>query len=451
MSSVNTDPNSGEQLLPFLDGFEAGAAFVPTVRQLQERARARFQELGFPHRKLEDWRFTDVSRVANGTFTTDQRALDALGVSAEDISPLLYEGCRNVVVVNGRVVPELSDLDTSDAPGLTVQPMARALADADLGARLGERLSQLAPFDDHAFVALNTAMFTDGVYLEVDRGAVIEQPLHLVFVSQTEGRATASYPRNLFVLGENSQSTIIETYASLDDGESLNCPVTEIWADAASVCHHYKVQKESLAANHLATFQVRCDRSTNFSTQAITHGGALVRNDVGAQLDGEGGTCTLNGLYVVADDQQVGNHMYVEHKKPNTYSHELFKGILDGNAKTVFNGRIYVHREAQKTDAKQSNHNLVLSDRAVAHSNPQLEIFADDVRCTHGSTTGHLEEDAVFYLRSRGIEKDAATSLLTYAFASEFVELVEVEALRKDLQDFLFSRLAGGDIVRQAV
>jgi Fe-S cluster assembly protein SufD len=431
---------------PFLEQMRALEAESPgPLSTLRQEAREAFRRLGFPTTRMEEWRFTDVSRVANGIFSRDERSP---ALNAERLEPFLYAGCRNVVLLNGRVVTELSDLDTNDVEGLEVRSLEEVLSHGDGSNALGS----LAGFSEHAFVALNTALFRDGVFLRIADGAVLEEPLHLIFLSETPGgQATVSYPRNLFLLGEHSQCTVIETYASLDDGETLTCPVTEVLAGPASVCKHFKVQKESLAANHLATFQVRLDRDTNFSSHAITHGGALVRNDVGAQLDGVGAECTLNGLYVVADGQLVDNHMRVEHKKPNTCSHELFKGILDGTAKTVFNGRIYVHREAQKTDAKQSNRNLLLSDRAIAHSNPQLEIFADDVRCTHGSTTGHLEAEALFYLRSRGIDKEAARSLLTYAFASEFVDLVEVEALRRDLQNFLFSRLTGGDIVRQAV
>ncbi|REJ81473.1 MAG: Fe-S cluster assembly protein SufD [Acidobacteria bacterium] len=444
---VDTQISDSPALGPLLEEMQTLGEQGSTgpLLSLRQHAGEAFRRLGFPTTRLEEWRFTDVSRVANTRFLPDPRPPE---LAAERLAPFLYAGCRNVVLLNGRVVSELSDLDISDAPGLTVRSLAEALEEP----AVAERIGSLLPPDQHPFVALNTALFRDGVYLEVEAGARLEEPLHLVFLGETpDGQATVSYPRNLFVLGERSECTVIETYASLDDGESLTCPVTEVLAGASSVCKHFKVQKESLAANHLASFQVRLDRATNFSSHAITHGGALVRNDVGALLDGEGAVCTLNGLYVVAGEQQVDNHMRVEHKKPHTYSHELFKGILDGNAKTVFNGRIYVHREAQKTDAKQSNRNLLLSDQAIAHSNPQLEIFADDVRCTHGSTTGHLEEEAVFYLRSRGIDEAAATSLLTYAFASEFVDLVEVEALRRDLQNFLFSRLTGGDIVRQAV
>ncbi|HSU81783.1 MAG TPA: Fe-S cluster assembly protein SufD, partial [Thermoanaerobaculia bacterium] len=270
------------------------------------------------------------------------------------------------------------------------------------------------------------------------------------FLSAGEaGRATLSFPRNLFVADEGSQTTIVETYAG--EGAYFTSPVTELYAGPGAVVDHYKVQRESLAAFHMATFQVQGERASVPSSHSISIGGALVRNDVNAVLDGEGIDCILNGLYFGDGRQVVDNHMRVEHAKPHCASHELYKGVLDGKSRAVFNGLIHVHKGAQKTDAKQSNRNLLLSRDAIANSNPQLEIYADDVKCTHGSTVGQLDEDAVFYLRSRGIGAEAARSLLTYAFASDIVERIKVEPVRRDLEEFLFARLPMGEVVRQAV
>jgi Fe-S cluster assembly protein SufD len=262
-------------------------------------------------------------------------------------------------------------------------------------------------------------------------------------------RATVSYPRNLIVAGEGSQVTVVETYAG--EGAYFSCGVTELIAGPGAAVDHYKVQRESREAYHLATLQVYGERASVISSHSISLGGGLVRNDVNATLDGEGIDCILNGLYLADGRQLVDNHMRVEHAKPHCASHELYKGILDGKARTVFNGLIHVHPGAQKTDAKQSNRNLLLSADAIANSNPRLEIFADDVRCTHGSTVGQLDADAVFYLRSRGIGVDAARSLLTYAFASDILARVKVEPVRHDLEEFLFARLPQGEVVRQAV
>jgi Fe-S cluster assembly protein SufD len=241
----------------------------------------------------------------------------------------------------------------------------------------------------------------------------------------------------------------VETYSG--EGTYLCCPVTEMTAGPASVIDHYKLQRESREAFHLATFQITGERSSRPSSHSISIGGALVRNDVNAVLDGEGIDCILNGLYLAEGRQLIDNHMRVDHVKAHCASHELYKGILDGKARAVFNGLIHVHPGAQKTDAKQSNRNLLLSSEAIANSNPQLEIFADDVRCTHGSTVGQLDDDAVFYLRSRGIGAEAARSILTYAFASDIVERIKLAPVRRDLEEFLFSLLPQGEVVRQAV
>jgi len=310
-------------------------------------------------------------------------------------------------------------------------------------------LARSAKFDNHPFVALNTAFLSDGAFLYIPRGAVTG-PIQLLFLSSSEGgQATLSFPRNLFVADESSQTTIVETYAG--EGAYFTSPVTELFAGPGAVIDHYKVQRESLAAFHMATFQVQGERASVPSSHSISIGGALVRNDVNAVLDGEGIDCILNGLYFGDGRQVVDNHMRVEHAKPHCASHELYKGVLDGKSRAVFNGLIHVHKGAQKTDAKQSNRNLLLSRDAIANSNPQLEIYADDVKCTHGSTVGQLDEDAIFYLRSRGIGIEAARSLLTYAFASELVERIPVEPVRHALEEFLFARLPGGEVVRQAV
>jgi Fe-S cluster assembly protein SufD len=355
-----------------------------------------------------------------------------------------------LVFVDGRFSARLSSRGELPA-GVVVTSLAHALErGSDLSGRVEPWLGQLARYEDHPFVALNTAFLRDGAFVWVPRGAVAG-PVHLLFLSSADedGRATVSFPRNLIVTGENSQLTLVETYAGV--GSYFNCPVTELVAGPGSVVDHYKVQRESRDAYHMATFQIQGERGCAPSSHSIAIGGALVRNDVNAVLAGEGIDCILNGLYVLEGSQFVDNHMRVEHAMPHCASHELYKGVLDGKARSIFNGLIHVHPGAQKTDAKQSNRNLLLSRDAVANSNPQLEIYAADVKCTHGSTVGQLDEDAVFYLRSRGIGMEAARSLLTYAFASDIVERIKVEPVRRDLEEFLFSRLPQGEIVRQAV
>ena len=413
------------------------------LARLRADAADLFANRGFPTQKEEEWRFTPLRPITGSRFVPATEA----AVDGSALQRYFYEGSCNLVCVNGVFRADLSDPLEGGFELASLKAASEAGVARDW---LVERLGTLADSERNPFVALNTALSVDALALVLPKGVVAEKPIHVINVSAGDADAVA-HPRLLISAGENAQGAVIETYASLGGAKVFTNMVTEIECSPSSVLRHYKVQRESLETAHVATMQVRLERAANFSSHSISHGGGLVRNDTNALLDGEGCVGTLNGLYVVAGTQHVDNHMFVEHKSPNTDSHELYKGILSDRARAVFNGRIYVHKPAQKTDAKQSNRNLLLSEGAMVNSNPQLEIFADDVRCTHGSTIGQLDADSLFYLRSRGMEETAARSLLTYAFASEFVELVESEALRKDLQEFLFSRLEGGDIVRQAV
>jgi Fe-S cluster assembly protein SufD len=443
-----TETQAPAALAPYLADFEqyrhersAEPAFVQALRRA---GLERFAALGFPTTRQEEWRLTNVAPIVQGTFHRSQG--DPNGIAPEQIAPYDFPAAARLVFVDGRFSSRLSS-STELPAGTVVTSLAAALAASP---ELVEPwLGQLAGFEQQPFVALNTAFLGDGAFVHVPRGAA-PGLIHILFLSSSEdGRATVSYPRNLFVAGENSQLTVVETYAGT--GAYFNCPVTELVAGANSVVDHYKVQRESREAFHVATFQLQGERDSVPRSHSISLGGGLVRNDVNAVLAGEGIDCTLNGLYLVDGRQHVDNHMRVEHAKPHCSSHELYKGVLDGKGRAVFNGLIHVHPGAQKTDAKQSNRNLLVSREAVANSNPQLEIYADDVKCTHGSTVGQLDEDAVFYLRSRGIGEEAARSLLTWAFASDIVERIRVEPVRKDLEEFLFARLPKGEVVRQAV
>jgi Fe-S cluster assembly protein SufD len=424
---------------------ELPAAEPASVHALRRMAIERFAALGFPSPRQEEWRQVNLTPVSQGTFHRPQGDPDAVG--PERIAPFTFDAAARLVFVDGRFAARLSSHGTLP-DGVVVASLAQALA--QMPEKVEPWLGQFARFEDHPFVALNTAFLRDGAFVWVPRGAAVG-PVHLLFLASAaaDGRATVSFPRNLIVAGESSQLTLVETYAG--SGPYFTCPVTELVAGPSSVVDHYKVQRESREAFHLATFQIQGERDCVPSSCSISLGGALVRNDVNAVLDGEGIDCILNGLYVLDGSQFVDNHMRVEHARPHCASHELYKGVLDGKARSIFNGLIHVHPGAQKTDAKQSNRNLLLSRDAVASSNPQLEIYADDVKCTHGSTVGQLDEDAVFYLRSRGIGVEAARSLLTWAFASDIVERIKVEPVRRDLEEFLYARLPQGEIVRQAV
>lgn len=434
----------------FVDVFEAFERALPashpeSLRSKRRQAIERFSDLGFPTLRQEEWRFTNVGPIARTHFSLD---VTADGVTTDSIRPFSYEGTVQLTLVNGRFVPQLSDLDELPE-GIVVCSLAEALEKHP--EKVEPHLGRLASFENHPFVALNTAFYGDGVLIWVPRNQVVEKPINLVLVGSPSAEPIAFFPRNLIVGGESSQVTVVEQYVTVGEGAYLTAPVTEIVAEDNAVVDHYKLQRESTEAFHMATFQLQLGRDSNVSSHSISWGGGLVRNDVNAVLDGEGGEATLNGLYMVEGTQLVDNHMRVDHVAAHCDSHELYKGILEGKSRAVFNGRIYVHPGAQKTDAKQTNRNLLVSPDALCNSNPQLEIFADDVKCTHGSTVGQLDETAIFYLRSRGIGEEAARSLLTYAFAADIVERIKVGAVRQDLEEFLFRRLPKGDIVRQAV
>jgi Fe-S cluster assembly protein SufD len=444
---------ASEAVAPWLAEHERFRRELPAgepaaLQALRRSAIERFATLGFPTLQQEAWRLTNVAPIARGTFV---RPTESAVLDAEKIAPLTFETAARLTFVDGRLAPSLSQI-TSLPDGVIVTSLADALEQVpgEVEPWLGQ-LGLLARItESQPFVALNTAFLRDGAFVRVPRGVVVPGPIQLLFLSSgEEGRATVSFPRNLIIAGETSQVTLVETYAGT--GPYFNCPVTELVAGPGAVVDHYKIQRESRDASHMSAFQVLADRNSAPSSHSISIGGGLVRHDINALLDGEGIDCILNGLYLAEGRQHVDTHMRVEHAKAHCASHELYKGVLDGKARAVFDGLIHVHPGAQKTDAKQSNRNLLLSPEAIANSNPRLEIFADDVKCTHGSTVGQLDDDAVFYLRSRGIGEEAARSLLTYAFASDIVERIKVEPVRHDLEEFLFARLPQGEVVRQAV
>ena len=414
------------------------------LRRLREGSFARFVELGFPTMRQEAWRFTNVGAIARTAYA---RATPPR-VTAVDVAPWLYPGMASLVFVDGVLASALSDVAELPA-GVRFRSLAAAIAEGDPAVEL---LGRHATFADAPFAALNTALFEDGALLHVARGTVCERPLQVLFVSTAVGgEPRVSYPRLLIVAEEQSNAVVVERYATLGEGETLACSVTELLAGPAAVVDHYRLAQEGPTNAQVGLQQLHCERGAHPTSYSIVTGGSLVRQDVRAVLDGEGVDAILNGLYLTQGRQHVDHQMLVEHRAPHCGSHELYKGILEGRSRAVFNGLIHVLPGAQKTDAKQTNRNLLLSNEALVNTNPQLRIFADDVKCTHGSTVGQLDEDAVFYLRSRGIGEEAAKSLLTYAFARDVIDRIKAPAVRHDLEELLLARLPKGDVVRQAL
>ncbi len=411
---------------------------------IREAALAQFTKQGFPTVRDEEWRHTNITPLAETEFESADP--DATRVSPGQIRRFRL-GAGNetaLVFVNGYFAEHLSDV-AALPKGVRVMDLAKALA-ADLPA-VRNHYARYAGIGKNAFAALNTAFAGRGAFVEIPRGAMVETPIHLLYVS-CEEEPTVAHPRNLIVAGEGSQFRVIEHYVALDQGVYFNNVVTEVVAAENVVGDHCKVIRESNRAYHIATLGIHQARSSHISSQTICLGGALVRNDINSVLNGEGAHCDLDGLYMLGGKQHADNHLRVEHRSPHTSSREFFRGILDDRSQGVFCGRIIVRPGAQKIDAKQTNKNLLLSDRAQINTKPQLEILADDVKCTHGATIGQIDEDAIFYLRSRGISEDAARSLLTYAFAGESLAQVRDRRLRAQLEQLVLSRLPNGELLR---
>jgi Fe-S cluster assembly protein SufD len=402
------------------------------LQELRSKGRESFTTLGLPSRRQEEWRFTRLKGIEEGDFSVPMAAAPRV-----DITPWRLQNAHLLVFVDGIFSPDISEV--GDLPDGVV--VSNLVLSATSGSEtMSRHLGSLAPHEHHPFAALNTALIADGAFVHLPAGVELERPIQIIFVSGSEENTTLSAPRFLVVAEAGSRATVIEQH--IGDGASMSCPVSEIVLGEEASLAHVIVQEEDLSAHHLAVRQVKLAARSRYSAQAISLGGELARTDIGVTLEGENGKASLDGLYLGDGSQQADTHLTMRHASPHCESHQLYKGILGGRAKAVFNGRIIVDQDAQKTDANQSNRNLLLSDNAVVNSNPQLEIFADDVRCTHGSTVGQLDEEAVFYLRSRGIGCDEAIQLLTLAFAGEILDRIPVTELRERLEKVVAERLA---------
>jgi len=426
--------------------FAAAARSEPSwLRERRTMAMARFVERGFPGPRDEAWRHTPIAPLVRARF---EAADPAARPDADTVEGLGFgsDGPR-VVIVNGRFSRKLSSSGPAPA-GVDILPLGEALArrpelEAHLGVVTGESAS--------VFCDLNTAFAEDGAAVLLAPGTTLEEPIHVAHVQVTDGRPTVAYTRTLVVAGRGSQCRIVESFAGPDERTYLTNAVTEVHVGPNGRVDHYKLQREGREAFHVATLVARLQRDARFADHAISLGAVLSRNDIEVRFEGEGGECVLNGLFLVNGKRLTDTHSRIDHIRPHCSSRELYKGVLDQQARGVFNGLIVVRRGAQKTDAWQTNKNLLLSKDALVHSTPQLEILADDVKCKHGSTTGQIDPAALFYLRSRGIAEAAARSLLTHAFASDLVRRLEVASLREAVERHLQAYLPGGAEIREAV
>jgi Fe-S cluster assembly protein SufD len=435
MSQVaeRTFPASAHVARYIADYHRATSASQPAwLASTRSAALTSFERLGFPNTKQEEWRFTPIGPLVETPFKLAGDGLDAGSRSFSSIT----DDAAVIACVNGRLAPRLSDLHRLPS-GVQVLGLEAALAKAP--ETLEPYLTRLASFQQQTFTALNTAFLRDGVVIFLPPHAVLPTPLEVVFISAAEGGPTVSHPRLLLVASENSQAQIVERY--IGSGATFTNAVTEIVLGTNAVIDHYKVQEESPEGFHIGTMYLHGARSSTFSSHSLSFGGAIARNEVVAVLDGEGIDCTLNGLYLARERQLVDNHTTIDHAQPHCGSHEVYKGILGDQARAVFNGKIVVRIDAQKTDAKQTNKALLLSDDASVNTKPQLEIFANDVKCTHGAAIGQLDDDAVFYLRSRGLSAEEAKAMLIRAFAGDILNRVKIPSLRDYLESALTIRL----------
>lgn len=417
-----------------------GRAEPAWLRATRREGIERFEKLGFPTPRNEDWHFTSVARIAETTFSPLRAASGQ--VTRESLAQFTFGHAEwpSLVFVNGRYDKSLSTGVALD-PGVRAIDLATALRDEP--ALIEPWLGKISPAGDRSFTALNTAFMADGAVVHIAPECVVRLPLHLIFVSTANAAKGVTYPRNLIVAGKNSRATVIESYVSIGDAGYFTNAVTEVAVEAGATLAHYKIQRESQRAFHVHTIDTKQARDSHYVSFAFATGAELSRTNIYTLLDGEGCGATLNGLYMGDDDQHMDHQTNIVHAQPNTFSRELYKGILSGSAHGVFNGKVYVYPIAQKTDGKQTNNNLLLSERARIDTKPQLEIFADDVRCTHGATVGRLDEMALFYMKSRGVPEDSARRLLTYAFAADVLETIEIEAVREELEGATLHRFTG--------
>ena len=416
----------------------AGRSY-PWLSAVRRDALARFAEAGFPTMRDEDWRFTNVAPIADASFTPSRPGMN--GITAGRLGSFILSeiDCCNLVFLNGFYS---SDLSTPGALPKGVRAGSLAAALQSEPKKLEPYLARHAGSKTNPFVALNTAYMMDGGFIYLPPETILHKVIHLLFITTAEAGMTVSYPRNLIVVGGSSQVSVVESYIGPQGGAYFTDSVTEIVAADSAVVAHYKVQRESDAAYHVGSMHVTQEESSNVASHSISLGGSLVRNDIAAVMNGEGGELALNGLYVTRNYQHVDSHTSIDHAKPHCNSRELYKGILDEHSSGVFKGKILVRPDAQKTNAKQTNKNLLLSKDALVNTTPQLEIFADDVKCTHGATIGRLNDEQLFYLRTRGVGEDAARALLTYAFASDVIAAVKIKPLQCQLDLVLLARMS---------
>ncbi|HKW47976.1 MAG TPA: Fe-S cluster assembly protein SufD [Gemmatimonadaceae bacterium] len=438
-TEITLDPPSA--MSPFEEAFRTfddgdGRSAPASIQSMREAAFEKFRRLGFPTTKNEDWHFTSVAPIVEHDYLYITSPSGDVQPAALAQFSFGRSDWHTLVFVNGRYTPELSNIDALPR-GLKLLDLQTAWREAPV---LVEQLAQITRYDDRAFSALNTAFMHDGAVVRVERGIEVEKPIHLVFVTDAVAAKSMMHPRNLIIIERHAKAMVIESYVSLSNAVYFTNAMTEVAVGEGATLHHYKMQREGLRAYHVGTIDTHQERDSHYVSFSLATGASLSRTNVYTTLDGEGCGSTLNGLYMLDGEQHCDHQTMIEHAQPNCYSRELYKGVLDGQSHGVFNGKVYVDPIAQKTDGKQTNNTLLLSDKAQIDTKPQLEIFADDVKCTHGATVGRLDEQALFYMKSRGVSRELARQLLTYAFAADVLETIEQQNVREELERMTLKR-----------
>jgi Fe-S cluster assembly protein SufD len=434
-------PQATKEKSSFWSAFEErfkGSGAPDWLAHLRRSAIERFEERGFPTTDEEDWKYTNVAQISRQTFRPARRR----DSTRPDLAPFTYgeASASRLVFVNGHFSAELSS--TAGFPaGVVAADLSEAL-EGEHATVVREHLAQSANHDADSFGLLNTAFVESGAFVFIPKGVEVKAPLHLLFISDASAaQPSASFPRVLIVAERDSSATIIESYAAVGGGVYFTNAVTEVFLGDGARLAHYKVQNESDLSFHVASTRAALGRSSSYDSTNITLGAQLSRHGIEVRFEHEGAECWVDGLYLVGDGQHADTHSLIDHRRAHCTSHQNYKGILDGKSRAVFNGRVFVRRDAQQTDAVQSNKNLLLSHEARVDTKPQLEIYADDVKCAHGATVGQLDEEELFYLASRGLHTEIARNLLTYGFAEEIVEKIKIDSIKAQLDEAILNRL----------
>lgn len=418
-------------------------AVLPWFADERESAIRQLEETGFPTIRQENWKYTDVRPIIKRQFNPDQTGTRP---GSDELAEVRFENldCYELVFVNGQLSPSG---DRKFPQGVVIDSLA---ASGDRHAEvLNRHLGRYSGKNEGAFPALNTAFFRDGALLILPDNMKLDKPVCLIYFSTDSDSRIASHPHNLIVLGKNASAAVIEYYVGKGENDYLTNTVTEVITDDASHLTHYKIQQEGKKGFHIGNLVTRQEKDSRIDSHSISLGGRLVRNDIVANLAAEGSGIRLNGLYLASGRQHVDNHTLVNHLKPHTWSDEIYRGVMNDHGRAVFNGKVIVHKNAQQSDAQQSNANLLLSDNAEADTKPELEIYADDVKCSHGATVGKLDEGKMFYLRTRGIDEETARSFLIYAFAEDVINKIDISPVKERLESLIIGRLPEAEKIRE--